>query len=227
MPGAIARIARSSSGAVAPTTSPTVPPGPQPAARRAIRAWSGSCGAPVAGSASTRRPCTSPAPGFDVRHRTYANRSARSRSGAIASSPRYGLTVIASAARTSNSAVACRAAVDPISPRLASATTGTSSGIDPAQAFEGGHPRRPEGLEEREVGLHRGRVWQSRLEEELGKTLHTRQVSGKPLGECPGSGSSPRQRTVLVAAERAASRSRYGPVTGPGTAMPPATPPPR
>ena len=44
--GAIDRIVDSSSGAVAPTTSPTVPPGPQPVASRATRSWSRSAGWP-------------------------------------------------------------------------------------------------------------------------------------------------------------------------------------
>ena len=78
-----------------------------------------------------------------------------------------------------------------MSPRLASATTGTSSGIDRAQAFEGGHPRGPEGLEEREVGLDRGGVRQGRLEEELGEALDAGQVAGEPLGECLGVGVEP------------------------------------
>ncbi len=78
-----------------------------------------------------------------------------------------------------------------MSPRLASATTGTSSGIDRAQAFEGGHPRGPEGLEEREVGLDRGGVRQGRLEEELGEALDPGQVAGEPLGECLGVGIEP------------------------------------
>ena len=43
-PGASARIRASSSGAVAPTTRPTVPPGPQPVASRATRSWSRSAG---------------------------------------------------------------------------------------------------------------------------------------------------------------------------------------
>ena len=203
-----------------------MPPGPQPAARRAIRAWSGSCGAPVAGSASTRRPCTSPAPGFDVRHRTYANRSARSRSGAIASSPRYGLTVIASAARTSNSAVACRAAVDPMSPRLASATTGTSSGIDPRRRSRAAIPGAPKASKNARLGFTAAACGKAASRRSWAKRSTPARSRENPSGSASGSGSSPRQRTVLVAAERAASRSRYGPVTGPGTAMPPATPPP-
>ncbi len=65
-----ARIVASSSGAVAPTTSPTVPPGPQPVASRAIRSWSRSEGAPALSSASNPMSWTSPAPRLDVRHRT-------------------------------------------------------------------------------------------------------------------------------------------------------------
>ena len=43
--------------------------------------------------------------------------------------PTIGLTVTASAPRRSNKATAWRAAVEPISPRFASTTTGTSPGI--------------------------------------------------------------------------------------------------
>jgi hypothetical protein len=89
-PGAMARIAASSAGAVAPTTRPTVPPGPHVVARRATRAQSGSVGASEAGgrpdasrlpaprapapptpaTAVTSRSWNSPAPGFEVRHST-------------------------------------------------------------------------------------------------------------------------------------------------------------
>ena len=221
-------------GAVAPTTRPTVPPGPQPAARRATRAWSGSAGASVARVRVDANPWTSPAPGFDVRHRTYANRSARARSGAIASSPRYGLTVTASAASASNSAVACRAAVDPMSPRFASAMTGTRPGSARAEAFEGGHPRRPEGLEEREVGLDRRRVRQGRLERGARRTARRRQGHGRTPRAVPRGRDRARGRgPSSSAAERAASRSRYAAVTvrGDGDAVAgrrggPATPPP-
>ena len=58
--------------------------------------------------------------------------------------PRYGLTVTASAPRPSNSATAWRAAVEPMSPRLASATTGMSAGMRRADPLERGQPGRPE-----------------------------------------------------------------------------------
>ena len=97
--GAIERGWRASSaGAVAPTTSPTVPPGPQQRRARATRAR-GLAGRRLFFRGDRPGP-GSAAPGLDVRHRT-ANRSARSSRGAIASSPRYGLTVTASAPRAS------------------------------------------------------------------------------------------------------------------------------
>ena len=66
----------------------------------------------------------------DWRCGTAGRRSGRAAPGAAstASAPRYGLTVTASAPSPSNSATAWRAAVVPMSPRLASATTGTSAG---------------------------------------------------------------------------------------------------
>ena len=125
---------RARPGAVAPTTRPTVPPGPQPApgARRARGA------APPARRPPRRRRPRGPAArrrrGWTSGTGRRRTDPARSSSGAIASAPRYGLTVTASAPSTSKSATAWRAAVDPMSPRFASAMTGRSAGASPGAA---------------------------------------------------------------------------------------------
>ena len=128
--------------------------GPSRPARRATRAYSGSAGAPATRRRQRHRgPAARRRPGWTsgtARRRT--GRGARC-NGATASAPRYGLTVTASAPRPSNSATAWRAAVVPMSPRLASATTrhvGRHRGADPLQ---GRQPGRPVRLEEREVRL--------------------------------------------------------------------------
>ena len=92
-----------------------------------------------------RGPAARAAPGFDVRHRTYANRSARSSSGAMASSPRYGFTVTASAPRTSYSATACLAAVDADVAPLRVRDERDVGGDQRAQPLERGHARRTRG----------------------------------------------------------------------------------
>ena len=147
------RAARSSSGAVAPTTRPTVPPGPQLATSRATRAQSGSSGPVIEPSASqrarTRRPWISAAPGLDVRHRTYANRSDRSRYDPRPSSPTYGLIVTASKPRPSKYATDWRIEVVSMSPRFPSPMTGTSPGMRARSRSSIAQPRGPERLVER------------------------------------------------------------------------------
>ena len=165
--------------------------------------------APVALASFARpRSWTSPAPGFDVRHSTYANRSARSMSGAIASDPRYGLTVTASASSASNSATACRAAVEPMSPRLASAMTGTSLGIDARSRSSAAIPADPYASKKARLGLTAaalGRAASSRSAANRSTPAKSRE---NPSGRPAGSGSRPRQSTVPVRALRAARRSR-------------------
>ena len=127
----------------------------------------------------------------------------------MASPPRYGLTVTASAPSPSNSATAWRAAVVPMSPRFASATTGRSAGSDSADPLEGRQPGRPERLEEGEVRLDRRRERSGGLGDQRREALDAGAGPARnPAGSAVGSGSSPRHRTVSVAAERAARRSR-------------------
>ena len=182
------RIAPSSAGAVAPTTSPTVPPGPHRWTRRATRAQSGSAGASRPRIRSDLEPLELAGARVRGPAQDVGEAIDRASSGAIASSPRYGLTVIASAPRPSNRATAWRAAVDPMSPRLASITTGRSAGIGRPQALERGDPGRAEGLEEGEVRLDRGGVRARRLEDERGKRLDAGQVAAEAVGQAVGIG---------------------------------------
>ena len=79
----------SSAGAVAPTTRPTVPPGPQPAARRATRAHSGSAGLPARRVARPPRgPGAPPRPGW--RSGTARRRTGPRARAAARSPPRRG-----------------------------------------------------------------------------------------------------------------------------------------
>ena len=156
-PGAIARIAASSAGAVAPTTRPTVPPGP-PARRQP--------GDPLVEAAPPGRRSPGPPrpevlqlrrrPGWTSGTGRRRTDPARSSSGAMASSPRYGLTVTASAPRASNRATAWRAAVEPMSPRLRVGDDRDVGRDACPQPLQGRDPGRAERLEEGEVRLDRG-----------------------------------------------------------------------
>src|SRR6185503_10108064 len=118
--GASSRIRRASSGYVAPTTKPHVSAANDATVRSTRRSYSGR--------PSTIRSWTSPAPGLLVRASTSAYRPSR-QNGSMLSIPTYGATVAASAWNESNSASAYAAEVFGTSPRLASSTTGISSGI--------------------------------------------------------------------------------------------------
>ena len=182
--------------------APTAPPGARPgggAARPVHRA---------AASAATSRSCNSPAPGLDVRHSTYANRSGRSSNGAIASAPRYGLTVTASAPRTSNRAVAWRAAVEPMSPRFASATTGRSAGRLARIRSRAAIPADPKASKNARFGLIAAATGPAASATSVANRSRPRRSRENPDGRPARSGSRPRHRTVPVADERAASRSR-------------------
>ena len=155
-PGRSPGSSASSAGAVAPTTRPTVPPGPQSRRRRATRSCRRSAGAPVAGSAATTQVLQLAGARVGGAAQDVGEPVERARGAARwPSSPRYGLTVTASAPRASKRATAWRAAVDPMSPRFASAMTGTSAGMRRPEPLEGGQPGGAERLEEREVRLDR------------------------------------------------------------------------
>ena len=114
--------------------------------------------------------------------------------------------VRAEAGRTA--ATAWRAAVVPMSPRLASVDhreVGRQARPDP---FEGGDAGRPERLEEREVGLDGRRVRAGGVDESAANASTPPTSAANPAGSAAGSGSRPRHRTLPTAADRAASRSR-------------------
>ena len=126
----------------------------------------------------------------------------------MASSPRYGLTVTASAPRTSNSAVAWRAAVDPMSPRFASATNGTSGGTSDRIRSSAASPADPCASKKARLGLIAAATGSVASMIRRANRSTPASVAGKPSGSASGSGSTPTHRTVPVAALRAASRSR-------------------
>ena len=101
----------------------------------------------------------------------------------MASSPRYGFTVTASAPRASNSAAACRSRgrADVAALRVGDERdVGRDEGPQP---LERGDARRPERLEEREVGLHRGGAREGRLEQQPREALDAAERRGKAGGQ--------------------------------------------
>ena len=117
----------------------------------------------------------------------------------------------ASAPRPSNSATAWRAAVEPMSPRFASITTGTSAGIAARSRSSAASPAEPNASKNARFGLTAAAYGRGGLEERAGRTPRRRARSRlNPSRQgARGPGSRPRHRTVPVAADRAASRSRY------------------
>ena len=213
-PGASARIAAISAGAVAPTTRPTVPPGPHVAASRATRAHSGSAGWPADGIRGDLEALQ--LGGTGVR------RAAQDVGEAVAAleerRDRLLAQVRVDGDRVGAEDVEQRDGL-PGRRRADVAALGVGDerdvvGHQRPEALERGHAGRPVGLEEREVRLDGRRVRQGRLDDQPRERARRRRASrGKPAGSAAGSGSTPTHRTVPVAAVRAASRSRYGAVT--------------
>ena len=127
-----------------PVRRPAGHPRPERLGGRAELAGSGR---DARGPGARRRPGSTSGTG-----RRRSGRS-RSRSGSTPRSPRYGLTVTASAPSRSKSATAWRAAVDPMSPRLASATTGRSSGIAARRRSRAASPSAPNASKKARFGL--------------------------------------------------------------------------
>ena len=127
----------------------------------------------------------------------------------MASSPRYGLTVTASAPSPSNSATAWRAAVEPMSPRFASIMH-RHVGRDRARSrSSAASPAGPERLEEREVRLDGRGVRQRPLEDEPRERLDAAQVRREAGAAAPpdrdrgrGRGRCRRRPTARRAARR-------------------------
>src|SRR4029077_12718995 len=116
------------SKAVAPTTTPTYPGWDPAADRLTTAAWSTISWATVRPSKAAR--CTVAPSGLEVAASTNTPRScaaAASSSGRNDPNPRYGEAVTASAASGASpaQAAAYAAIVEPMSPRLASASTST------------------------------------------------------------------------------------------------------
>ena len=186
----------------------------QPAARRATRSASGSAGAPEAGVSRHLE-------GLQLRRRrgsrsgTAGRRSDRRgrAAGAMASAPRYGLAVMASAPSASYRARACCSEVEPMSPRLASAMNGTSSGHGGTHPLERREAGAPEGLEEGQVHLDGGRALDGCLEDEAGESLDPdRHPPDSRPGVPAGPGQCPRtERFRCGDARRRADRDTTGP----------------
>ncbi len=89
----------------------------------------------------------------------------------------------ASAPRTSNSATACRAAVEPMSPRFASAITGTSDGIDARSRSRAAIPADPNASKNARFGLTAAAYGSGRFEDERREPLQPGDALGEPLGD--------------------------------------------
>src|SRR5437868_2771238 len=111
--GAVRRTHATTDGSVVPTTKPAAPPGSHSKPSSTMRLYTVACSAIVVSNRSA-------APGLLLRVTRNAPRSGRARNGATASCPMSGLTVTASAPRTSKRARAYASAVLPMSPRLPS-----------------------------------------------------------------------------------------------------------
>src|SRR5437868_10113572 len=133
--GSSRRASATSSGKVAPITAPTAerPPSPTRSSPHSPTSCATCCQRSV--PSERRTSCTSAPPAFDVFTRQKSPAPSRrhaARNGSSASRPRYGLTVTASASagsspRGSTNAAAYARAVDPMSPRFASAITSSSA----------------------------------------------------------------------------------------------------
>ena len=116
--------------------------------------------------------------------------------------------MIASAPSTSNRATAWRAAVEPMSPRFASATTGIAPGTAARIRSSAAIPGAPNASKKARFGLIAAAYGPAASTSSRQNRSIPATVAGKPAGRAAGSGSSPRHRTLPTAALRAASRSR-------------------
>src|SRR5664280_3592699 len=130
-------------------------------------------------------------------------------SGSIASDPRYGFAVTASKPRMSYKATAWRAAVEPMSPRLASATNGTSDGTRPRIRSKTAIPADPNASKKARLGFTAAAYGKAASSSTSQNRSMPKRFGAKPSGSAAGEGSTPRQRTEPTIRVRAARRSRY------------------
>src|SRR5664280_1224675 len=130
-------------------------------------------------------------------------------SGSIASDPRYGLAVTASTPRMSYNATAWRAAVEPMSPRFASATNGTSGGTRPRIRSKTAMPADPNASKKARFGFTAAAYGKAASSRTSQNRSMPERFGAKPSGSASGEGSTPRQRTEPTVRVRAAKRSRY------------------
>ena len=98
----------------------------------------------------------------------------------MGSAPRYGLTVTASAPRPSNRAIAWRAAVDPMSARLASITTGRSDGTADRSRSRAASPAEPNASKNARFGFTAATNGSRRLDDEGAERLDAVDVAAEP-----------------------------------------------
>ncbi len=110
----------------------------------------------------------------------------------MASSPRYGCNVTASASRCPKIASAYFSADGPMSPRLASITTTGPDGTDCADSLEGGPARGPERLEVGRVELDGQHGTADRFHEAAGEGFEALDVRGQPVWQAIGSRIHPK-----------------------------------
>src|SRR5664280_2457071 len=130
-------------------------------------------------------------------------------SGSITSDPRYGFAVTASKPRMSYKATAWRAAVEPMSPRLASATNGTSDGTRPRIRSKTAMPADPNASKKAKLGFTAAAYGKAASSSTSQNRSMPKRFGAKPSGSAAGEGSTPRQRTEPTIRVRAARRSRY------------------
>ena len=176
---------------MAPTTRPTVPPGPHVAAWRATRRWSGSAGAPVAAIRLDDQVLEL--------GRVRVGRPAQDVGVAVGSLEQRG-DRLAARVRIDRDRVGAQAIEQ--RDRVAS---GSRTDVGPlrvdddrdvvrdrgADALEGGHAVRPERLVEREVGLDRRRVRAGGLEDQPDEPLHAGDRRREAVGQAGRIGVQP------------------------------------
>ena len=124
--------------------------------------------------------------------------------------PRYGLTVTASAPRRSNRATAWRAAVEPMSPRFASATTGRSAGMPARIRSRAAIPADPNASKNARFGLIAAAYGPAASTTSVANRSTPGEVAARTRrAAVAGSGSRPEaQDACRSQPDRAASRSR-------------------
>ena len=172
----------------------------QPLASRATRSASGSAGAPDAGVGRDHRgPGARAHPGS--MSGTGGTRSGRRDRAAARWPPSRGTGWPSRRPRraTSYSATAYCAAVEPMSPRLASAMNGRSAGMRPRSRSRARTPSLPQRSKNATLTLTAAANGPRRLQDQLAEPARPRRrVRGKPSGSASGSGSMPRHRLVPV-----------------------------